>query len=173
MSVDLEEGQLSDLLCIRPSSGRTGDFHVLQHFQTSTSLTLGGKLCKGVMHSFVAQKARQYPFLMHMVMAVTSAHLKRLYSDVAQLKQHQQLSIAEAYHWQSGLQLYQQQLVATDKPDFDATLATTFLTIIFTFALDDDLSLDTFGGDDHEKLRHALNPVAATNGFRALRNFYG
>ena len=173
MSVDLVETELGELLNLSPGSECTLDLHILQHFRSFTSLTLGGKLCKGVMHSFVAQKAREYPFLMHMVMAVSSAHLKRLYAGAAQMRQHQQSSIMEAYHWQTGLHEYQQQLIATDKPDFDATVATTFLTIIFTFALDDEIPIDTFGGDDSEKLTHAFNPIAATNGFRAIRDVYG
>lgn len=59
------------------------------------------------------------------------------------------------------------------KLDFDATLATTFLTIIFTFALDDEIPLDAYTDGDEEKFRHAINPLAATGGFRALRDLFG
>lgn len=109
---------------------------------------------------------------MHMVLAVSCAHLKRLHRDASQLRRHQQFSIAEAAHWHTGLQLYQQTLTG-EKPDFDATVATTFLTIMFTFSLDDNLPQDAFSSDDSDKLRHALNPMAATGGFRALRDLFG
>ena len=60
-----------------------------------------------------------------------------------------------------------------NRPDFDATLATTFLTIIFTFSLDDDIPIDAYTDSDEDKFRHAINPLAATAGFRALRGIFG
>lgn len=109
---------------------------------------------------------------MHIVMAVSCAHLKRLHCDESQMRLRQQFSLAEAGHWQTGLQQYRQAL--SDKnPDFDATVATTFLTIIFAFSLDDSIPQDAYTSEDEEKLSHALNPLAATGGFRALRDVFG
>ena len=176
MSVDLVETDLDDLLDVTSSlsisDSPTSNMRILQHFSSFTSLTLGGTKCRSVMHSFVSQKAWEYSYLMHIVLAVSSAHLKRLHSDESQLRLHQQFAIAEAAHWQCGLQLYQRAL-AGRRPDFDATIATTFLTIIFTFSLDDDLPQDAYTDEDNEKLKHALNPLAATGGFRAIRDLFG
>jgi hypothetical protein len=176
MSVDLVETDLDSLLdmsaSLKISDDPTSNVRILQHFSSFTSLTLGGTKCRSVMHSFVSQKAWEHAFLMHIVLAVSSAHLKRLHCDASQLRLHQQFSIAEAAHWQAGLQLYR-EVLATGKPDFDATVATTFLTIIFTFALDDDIPQDAYSGGDEDKFRHAINPLAATGGFRALRILFG
>lgn len=215
MCVNAAETELGDLLTLTSgldiSNVPAGSVRVLQHFQNFTSLTLGGNACKAVFHSVVAKKAWDVsnPYLMHMVLAVSCAHLKRLYMDPDQIKLFQQYSIAEAAHWQRGLQLYQKLLHSsaqkdasavsrecspifsessslrsyisrssspdTDdiRPDFDATLATTFLTIIFTFSLDDDIPPDAYTDNDDDKFRHAINPLAATGGFRALRGIFG
>lgn len=167
------DGLLENTSNLDISDDPTCNVRMLQHFSSFTSLTLGGAKCRAVMHSFVSQKAWDHSFLMHLVLAVSSAHLKRLHSDASQLHLYQRFSIAEAGHWQAGLQLYRQALTTTGKPDFDATLATTFLTIIFTFSLDDDIPQDAYAGEDDEKLRHAINPLAATGGFRALRDVFG
>ena len=52
-------------------------------------------------------------------------------------------------------------------------VATVFLSVIFTFSLDDDISVDAYASDNDEKLQHALNPLAATGGFRAVRDVFG
>lgn len=176
MSVDLVETDLDSLLNITSSldfsDGPTSSVRILQHFSSVTSLTLGGTMCRAVMHSFVSQKAWDSAHLMHMVLTVSSAHLKRLHSDASQLWLQKQFSVAEAAHWEAGLQLYRQALNG-DKPDFDATVATTFLTVIFRFSLDDNIPQDSFSGGDEDKLRHAIDPLAATGGFRALRDIFG
>lgn len=211
MCVDAAETELGDLLSLtsglKISSVPSGSVRILQHFQNFTSLTLGGNACRTVFHGVVAKKAWDVsnPYLMHMVLAVSCAHLKRLYADPEQIKLYQQYSIAEAAHWQRGLQLYQKLLQSgasgvkedamslsrecsplasevyssssedgdDSRPDFDATLATTFLTIIFTFSLDDDIPADAYTDSDEDKFRHAINPLAATGGFRALRGVFG
>ena len=174
MSVDLVETNLDGLLDMTSDlSISTEPVRLLQHFQAFTSLTLGSSRCKEVMHSFVAQKAWQYPYLMHIVMAMSSAHLKRLFADASQLRFHQQYSMTEATHWQTGLQLYREQISNPRKPDFDATIATTFLTIIFTFSLDDEVPLDAYANQEDEKFWHAINPLAATGGFRAISGLFG
>ena len=109
---------------------------------------------------------------MHIVMAVSCAHLKRLHCNESQLRLRLRFSIAEAAHWQTGLQQYRQALT-TQNRDFDATVATTFLTIILAFSLDDDIPQDAYTVDDEDNLRHAINPIAATGGFRAIRDIFG
>lgn len=220
MCVDASETELGGLLSLTSglhvSNVPTGSVRILHHFQTFTSLTLGGAACRAIFHSVIAKKAWDVtnPYLMHMVLAVSCAHLKRLHAEPSNMKLYQQYSIAEAAHWQRGLQLYQKLLQSRSnssgsrsssrrgspcpmresttwnedsagegaistpdanapKLDFDATLATTFLTIIFTFALDDEIPLDAYTDEDEEKFRHAINPMAATGGFRALRDLFG
>ena len=176
MSIDLLGTDLDDFLSLASDFDvpvdPTSNVRILQHFQTITSLTLGSTKCRDVMHSFVAQKARQYPYLMHIVLAVSAAHLKRLHDNIYLHNLRLKYSIAEAAHWQTGLQLYQEEL-SNAKPDFDATIATTFLTVIFTFSLDDEIPSDAYMGDNNDKFSHAINPMAATSGFRALRDVFG
>jgi hypothetical protein len=109
---------------------------------------------------------------MHIVMAVSCAHLKRLHCDELQFGLRQRFSLAEATHWQTGLQQYRQALT-TENRDFDATVAATFLTIIFAFSLDDDIPPNAYTVDNEETFRHAINPMAATGGFRAVRDVFG
>lgn len=52
-------------------------------------------------------------------------------------------------------------------------VATTFLAVIFTFALEDRICLNTFSGGNDQLLRHVLDPLAATGGFRAVQSILG
>ena len=177
MSVDVLETDLDGLLSLTSeldiSSAPTSSVRILQHFQACTSLTLGGNRCQAVFHCFVAQKAWEHSYLMNMVLAMSSAHLKRLHAGASQLKLHQTYSRAEAADGQAGLQLQQKELKGNSKPDFDATVATLMLTIMFTFSLDDDIPQDAYASEDDEKFRHAINPITVAGGFRALRDIFG
>jgi hypothetical protein len=176
MSVDVLEADLHLVLGLMPGNEHGSkpicSVRMLQHFQASTSLTIGSTMCKSVMHSFVARESWQHPHLMHMVLAVSAAHLKRLYLQSSKLDLQQQCSLAEAYHWEQGLQHHRKAFLG-EKLDFDSTLATTFLSIVFAFSLDDDVPSDAYSSGDDEKFQRALDPMAATTGFRALREFYG
>lgn len=176
MSVDLLNTELGDLLSLparsSSDSGAVCSVRMLQHFQAFTCYTLGSTKCKGVMHSFVARESWLHPHLMHMVLAVSAAHLKRLYHDSSQVDYHQQYRIAEASHWDRALHFHRKAF-SNDVLNFDATLATTFLAIIFTFSLDDHVLVDASTGNDKDTFQHALEPLAATLGFRALRGYFG
>ena len=176
MSVDLLGTDL-DLLLAHDSptnavATASGNVRLLQHFQVITFLTLGGPRFTQVFQSSVKGKAWELPYLMHMTLAVSCAHLKRLVSRDVSPGLHQRYAIAEASHWQSGLQLYRQTLNGKTH-DFDGTITATFLSIIFTFSLDDEIPQDSFAADDPEKLMHAINPLAAAGGFGALRDVLG
>lgn len=176
MSVDLLNTDLDSLLaktgCPNSASAAAGNVRILQHFQATTFLTLGGPRYTTVFQSSVKDKAWELPYLMHMTLAVSCAHLKRLFWQSGNSSLYQRYAFAEASHWQSGLQLYRRALSGKDH-DFDGTITATFLSIIFTFALDDDLPQDSYTADDPEKLTHAINPLAATGGFGALREVLG
>ena len=176
MSVDLLNADLNILLAddgaIATGSAATANVRMLQHFQATTFLTLGGPRYTKVFQSSVKGKAWELPYLMHMTLAVSCAHLKRLVPRDSNLSLHQRYAVAEASHWQSGLHLYRKALAGKEH-DFDGTITATFLSIIFTFALDDEIPQDSYAADDPEKLMHALNPLAATGGFGAIRNVLG
>ena len=178
ISVDLLGSDLESLLgydydmCPNLLSAATHDIRLLQHFQASTSVTLGGNDVKRIMHAFVANRAWQHAHLMHMTLALSAAHLRRLYAASAQEQLQQQSALAEATHWQEGLQIYQKEIQASNR-DFDAMVATTFLTIIFTFALDDNVPVNAYETSNDDSLHHAISPMAATGGFRALRHVFG
>ena len=176
MAVDVIETELDGVLSFTPgtksSTEAVCNVRILQHFQAFTSLTIGGDLCRGVMHAFATQSAWKNSHFIHMALAVSAAHLKRLHLNASQLRLYQQFAVAEAGHWQTGLQLYQEELQATEH-DFDSTVGTMFLTVIFTFSLDDDIPLDAYSSQDDDKFKHAINPVAAAGGFRVLRDVLG
>ena len=125
MSTDVIQSDLANMLA--PSSvvsiggrGIGSNLRALQHFQCVTSLSLGGELLRHVMHTVVAQTAWSKPYLMHMVLAVSTAHLKRLHAP--HVRGHCELILAEAIHWQHGLQMYQAQLTGkTEIPNRSRT----------------------------------------------------
>jgi len=176
MSVDLLHTEFGLILGTAGRQSKidiaTGDVRLLQHFQAVTAFTLGGAHHKSVFRYCVARKGFELPYLMHMTLAVSCAHLKRLATVACHTDYSRRYAIAEARHWQSGLELYQVALKGRAH-DFDGALAATFLTIIFTFALDDQLPRDSYTSGDREKLMHAINPLAATGGFGALRVILG
>ena len=106
------------------------------------------------------------------ILAVSTAHLKRLYAP--HVRGHSELVLAEAIHWQYGLRMYQAQLAGkTELPnqsctDFDSIVGATILVTIFTFALDDRIPIDSFTSGNAIALSHAPSPMAMTGGFRAL-----
>lgn len=176
MAVDLLNSDLKLLLAddgtIATHPTATSNVRMLQHFQATTFLTLGGPRYTKVFKSSVEGKAWELPYLMHMTLAVSCAHLKRLVFQSTNCSLHNRYALAEATHWQSGLQLYQKALTGK-KHDFDGTITATFLSIIFTFALDDEIPQDSYTANDPDKLMHAINPLAATGGFGAIRNVLG
>lgn len=179
MAVDTAVGDLGEIFGLSLSSGKStsiGTLRILQHFQNHTAATLGQVQSSAVFHSIVARKAWEHPYLMHMCLAVSAAHLKRLHTSASHAVLSEQFSTAEVVHWQKGLQLYRQALdsYSSDSiaPDFDATVAAAFLSIIFTFALEDDLPLDAYTSQDDETFQQAINPLAATGGFKAVTKLF-
>ncbi|KAK5105658.1 hypothetical protein LTR62_002508 [Meristemomyces frigidus] len=144
---------------------------LLQHFQSVTSVTLGDSPVQQVMNTHVAQSAWENPYLMHMLLAVSSAHLKWLRSATKRLQESRLYAIAEAEHGQTGLSLYQAALVAAgsgSEQNMDALISTTFLSVIFAFRLEDQVSSNAFSTDYDTAVAHALGPLAAGSGIIAL-----
>lgn len=154
--------------------GQSSGIHALRHFQTATCNTFVGAHLSKVMHTVVAKEIWSSPYLMHMVLAVSSGHQRRLLQTHGQKEQFRELSVLEASHWNDGLQLYQGELVRKNPPpgpartDFDAMIAAMFLTTVFAFASEDGtLDNDPSGNDD--VMGKILNPMASTVGFKALQ----
>ncbi|TKA55283.1 hypothetical protein B0A49_12685, partial [Cryomyces minteri] len=176
IAVDTVKHRLNDLfqpdhkLELASPTAFIRNVRILQHFQSVTSVTLGGSAVQRVMHSSVPQSAWQQPYLMHMLLAVSSAHLKRL-MQVSNGKESRAYAVAEAKHWQSGLSLYRSAIAASTgriKPNVDVLVGTTFLSVICAFTLEDEVPLDAFVNSYDETLTYALNPMAAGSGIQAL-----
>ena len=144
----------------------------LQHFQTKTGLALGFERIDGILSFLASQAIWEYPFLMHSILAVTNSHLKRLYcSDQDAVVKYK---ILEANHWQYALHLYRneiqcisnQQRSNVDKTD--ALFATALLSVVFTFAADDEIRPDTITSGDEGSLLEAFNTFLSMTGFQAL-----
>jgi hypothetical protein len=153
--------------------GQNTGIHALRHFQTATCNTFVGAHLSKVMHNVVAKEIWSSPYLMHMVLAVSSGHRRRLLQTYGQKEQLRELGILEASHWQEGLQLYQSELARKFPPsgpartDFDAIIAAMFLTTVFTFASEDGtLDIDSATSDDD--LGRILSPMDSTIGLKAL-----
>lgn len=182
MSLDLASASLQTLLyqhsdetVLTFDTGMADYLRSLQHFETATYATLGGAKVQNVMGSAVAQIAWQHPYLMHMVLAVSAAHLKRLMPKVSQPRQHKRYHEMEIRHWHTALKLYQAELSSTKalwKHNMDSIVATTFLATIFTFALEDELPIDFFDKAEPADMMFALNSLAASNGVKALQSSF-
>lgn len=163
------------------SSGqRDVDLRALRHFQDITCNTFGGDIVNQVMRSVVAKDVwdSKSKYLMHMVLAVSSGHQRRLLDTHGQQKQLRTLEFAEASHWQQGLQLYQTDLARRVRSStaadtgFDAMVAAMLLTIVFTFALEDGTAHNDRPASENQFVTRILNPMASTGGFKALQVIY-
>jgi hypothetical protein len=133
-----------------------------------------------IMRMVVAKDVWEAPYLMHMVLAVSSGHQRRLLDVYGQQKQLRALKVAEASHWHQGLQLYQADIARKVRPSevtsdtgFDTVVAAMYLTIIFTFALEDGSAHTGRPASDNEFITRVLNPMASSRGFKALQIIYG
>lgn len=162
-----------------PVTQHNSDIRTLRHFQDITCDTFGGDVVNNIMRLVVSKDVWEVPYLMHMVLAVSSGHQRRLLDVHGQQKQLRTLEFAEAGHWHRGLQLYQADLArkvqpsnGTSKSGFDAIVAAMLITIVFTFALEDGSAHNDRPASDNEFITRILNPMASTGGFRALQLIY-
>ena len=132
-----------------------------------------------IMRLVVSKDVWEVPYLMHMVLALSSGHQRRLLDVHGQQKQLRALEFAEAGHCHRGLQLYQadlarkvQPLQETSKSGFDAMVAAMLITIVFTFALEDGSAHNDRPASDNEFIPRILNPMASTGGFKAIQLIY-
>ncbi|KAJ0107188.1 uncharacterized protein J7T55_007558 [Diaporthe amygdali] len=152
-----------------PGMQNDASFRALQYFHAATARTLGGSAIAQVIEAIVRKTAGTTPYLLHMVLAVSTAHFRRLTSAHRSSKNLRCLRITEAVHWQKGLQLYQKRLsLAAFGHEFDSIVATTFLAILFTFAMDDEVPSDAYTASDARSRSLSFGPWVAITGFRAL-----
>jgi len=176
MAVTSAQTALDDYLGLHDVAtlGQSTGIHALRHFQTATCNTFVGAHLSKVMHTVVAKNIWSSPYLMHMVLAVSSGHQRRLFQTHGQKGQLRELGILEASHWHDGLQLYQGELARKSPPpgpartDFDSMIAAMFLTTVFSFASEDG-TLDGDSSTEDDFLGKILNPMASTIGFKALQ----
>lgn len=162
-----------------PVTQHNSDIRTLRHFQDITCDTFGGDVVNNIMRLVVSKDVWEVPYLMHMVLAVSSGHQRRLLDVHGQQKQLRTLEFAEAGHWHRGLQLYQADLARKVQPSngasksgFDAIVAAMLITIVFTFALEDGSAHNDRPASDNEFITRILNPMASTGGFKALQLIY-
>ncbi|KAK5698703.1 hypothetical protein LTR97_006351 [Elasticomyces elasticus] len=129
-----------------------------------------------VMSSYVAKMAWDQSYLMHVVLAVASNHQRRLLPNKYVSRNKRETSFVEATHWQTGLELYQAALKkATETPTShgDALISTTFLIVIYVFALSEANSPHSYAMDYDEAISHAQAPMIAGSGIQALQSALG
>ena len=173
MAAQQAQAQMESFLGL--SLQKLGDVRALHHFQVETYQTFGGQLVNQVIRHVVSESVWQYPYLMHMVLAVSSGHKRRLLKGIGQERSLRKLDLAEFTHWNHGLRLYRTELARQDAPpgpgrsDFDALLAAMFLTIVFTFATEDQSFGSPAGSRERSFVEQVIIPMASTGGFRALQ----
>lgn len=178
MSLALLDTQLGALLlnCRRPSSAKSPtnnlNLRILQHFQAVTSRSIGSPTFQRLLHDNVSKRVWDHPYLMHITLAVSAAHIRRLGVDSSTACASKRLLVLEAQHWQEALLLHRKELAQPDctyDAQYDARVETTFLAIIYLFALDDVLPINAFSAGTSDLLMRAISPLAVCSGFRALR----
>lgn len=179
LAVDVAQSSVLEFLgldCgILPPGKPDDSIRALNHFQNTTCHTFGGDIVSRVMHAVVGANVWQYPYLMHMVLAVSAGHQKRLLESNSQRKRLHDLGLAEATHWHHGLKMFQEELAQSRPPpgperfDFDAMVAAMFLTIVFTFSMDDQHDIDALSMDNDSFVDSIINTMASTGGFCALQ----
>jgi len=122
MSLALLDTQLSTLLGRSPSATNvlpTDELRILQHFHAVTSRSMGSEATQKILHRNVLKRAWGHPYLMHMALAVATAHLRRLNVEDSVPRAGKQLSVVEAKHWQRALLLHREEL-STANREYDA-----------------------------------------------------
>jgi len=151
-------------------------FRMLQHFHTVTCLTLGGSTVQRVMHDYIVPTALQEPYLIHMVLAVAFGHLKHLESVSTESSQCHAYALAQAMHWQNGLELYRAALSNVAQPGKhkgDAIIGTTFLAVICAHIMEDEVWFEEFVSNYDRAVTRILSPLAVSSGVKALNNTAG
>ncbi|KAF2716730.1 hypothetical protein K431DRAFT_234731 [Polychaeton citri CBS 116435] len=179
MAVNLSQAQLKALFEGEafwvPTLDSSQDLRLLQHFQNVTCATLGSDLACDVLQKTAAKLAWGNAHLMHMVLAISAAHMKRLAGGCHARTVTPSYEAIEAKHWQHGLQMYQAKLSSPNgvRGEFDSIVATTVLSTFVSYAIDDEVPRDVFSNLNKDAFDSALSPLGATSGFRALRILYG
>ncbi|KAK3633516.1 hypothetical protein LTR56_015769 [Elasticomyces elasticus] len=182
MSVAVAESSLGATLGISSSKERRergppiGFVQLLQQFHTITSLTLGSSAVQKVMNSYVTRVAWEQPYLMHMVLAVACTHHRRLVPTGFASGMEREFALVEATHWQAGLKLYQAELrkaAETRTLDGDALIGTTFLSVIYLFALSETNGPDSYIMEYNEAITRVQAPMMAGSGIPALQSALG
>ncbi|KAK5114308.1 hypothetical protein LTR62_002559 [Meristemomyces frigidus] len=152
------------------TSFRSADVRALQHFYAETALTLGPLALVPVIQQLTLPNAWYDPALMHLALAVSTAHQQRLHCRSNDHSVLSSLRLSAAHHWQSALAIQRTQLAKTDaSQNLGISVLKLSLIVIFTFALDDVLPVNTFLDGNAEMINHAIAPLAACNGFRAFK----
>lgn len=179
MAVEVAQKDLNEFLGYSKLSTQRkqgNGIRALSHFQQATCETFGGEVVNRVMRQVVAKDVWESPYLMHLVLAVSAGHQRRLLASDGQVAQVRELEYAEVSHWNDGLQMYQVELARKNpppgpaRPDFDAMVAAMLLTIVFTFALEDGTARNHLVSGDNVFVQRVLNPMASTSGFKALQS---
>jgi hypothetical protein len=128
-----------------------------------------------VMYEWVPQSAWQPPFVMHMILALSSAHLRRLYR--ANKTRDASYALLEAVHWQYGLRDHRVALSAagsnTSQERGDALVTGTLLSMYYTNCLEETVALDAFNIDYDAAVNVMLAPLAVSRGMSVLRMTLG
>lgn len=172
MSVQLVETQIDRVLQGTKDSSRS--IRDLQHFNDVTAFELGFIESQWILASVVSETVWQHAYMMHMVLAVTNSHFRRLHKASEDDTLLSGITLDEATHWQAALKLYQQELgvVRQDPKTYhgspDGVMTAAFLSIVFAFAMEDEVPEDILVNNDRNAIMNAINPFASTNAFLAL-----
>ncbi|KAI5244152.1 hypothetical protein E4T42_07190 [Aureobasidium subglaciale] len=111
---------------------------------------------------------------MHMILALSNAHLRRLANRTESSANH---ALLEAVHWQRGLQNYRTAVSLADPTASqeygDALVTGSLLSLYYSTTLDGEMAPDAFIVDYEAAVETMLAPLALSHGLRALRMTLG
>ncbi|PGH06037.1 hypothetical protein GX51_02628 [Blastomyces parvus] len=117
-----------------PGSSNAGrrQIDALHHFALFTSHTMGAPIARHIIRSQVLPLALSSPHLMHVLIAISRAHLSRL------VPSYQGGRSEESYHWQRAVALFQREMMLPiNQHNMNAVISTCIMLAVLAFTCDD------------------------------------
>ncbi|KAK2766659.1 hypothetical protein FQN54_005971 [Arachnomyces sp. PD_36] len=143
-----------------PKMSGSDTIRALDHFTRSTHYSLGPPTGGRLMRGGVMELAMTTPYLMHIILATGTAHLRLTTPENNSYK------LSESYHWQQCLLLYKKELKSgISAKNMDGLISTCILLSALMFATEDTDPKESwvFSSDPQ-----ALNWLAIQSGLRGL-----
>lgn len=161
---------VGDVSKVKGIAARSKLLRDLQHFSQSTALELGMKENQHVITTS-QHLVWTYPQLMHLTLALSNAHARKLYGGTELTTQ---FALAQTVHWQIALQQYRSALRLTrakELGDGDGLAASTYFLTMAGLCIDDEMPVDVFETCPGS-ISNALEPFALVGSLQSLLGIF-